>query len=256
MYATVSVTSAPATRPIMMAATGDTKAQAALLATRPPTQPLAQSEASGLPKRVRVMAGGGQRGADRGEHRVHDHERRTDLRSGEEQGARHVQAGPSHPGEQASEQNEDGVVAGDGDGHVLAVVLAAAGTENPGDGERGESADGLDGGGAAGIEKSMAEAVVDAQLREPSAAPDPVREERKIHPARTAAEEQLAPRRQRSAPLPSGISAARPTLQHPEKSTSDTGEQSSARPRRKNGSAAIQLHGFPPTLSECAAPPA
>src|SRR5437660_589454 len=49
-----SVTSAPATRPVSAATAGDMKAQPALDATRPPTQPLAQSEASGRPKRALV----------------------------------------------------------------------------------------------------------------------------------------------------------------------------------------------------------
>ena len=40
----------------MAAAAGETKAHAALLATNPPTNPLAQREASGRPKRARVMA--------------------------------------------------------------------------------------------------------------------------------------------------------------------------------------------------------
>ena len=45
----------PAIEPITTASAGITNAQDALLATSPPTQPLAVSEASGLPKRILVM---------------------------------------------------------------------------------------------------------------------------------------------------------------------------------------------------------
>ena len=55
-HSTEKTTNAPATRPIDIASAGRTEAQAALMATRPATQPLAQREASGLPKRTRVMA--------------------------------------------------------------------------------------------------------------------------------------------------------------------------------------------------------
>ena len=40
------------------------------------------------------------------------------------------------------------------------------------------------------------------------------------------------------------------------RAASDAGEPSSSRPRRKNGSAAIQFHGFPPIIHTCAGPPA
>ena len=46
---TEKATKPPATNPISTIAAGATKAQAALLATRPPTQPLAVIETSGLP---------------------------------------------------------------------------------------------------------------------------------------------------------------------------------------------------------------
>src|SRR2546426_9998287 len=66
-HSTENGTSAPATSPIMTASGGLAKAHAALPATRPPTQPLAVSDASGLPKRTRVMitAGGGAAGPGR-----------------------------------------------------------------------------------------------------------------------------------------------------------------------------------------------
>src|SRR5260370_40168801 len=54
------VTSAPAIRPTMTAAAGEIKAQASLLATNPLIQPLALSEASGLPKRTRAINAAGK----------------------------------------------------------------------------------------------------------------------------------------------------------------------------------------------------
>ncbi len=54
-HSTEKVTKAPAIEPITMASAGTMKAHVALLATRPPIQPLALSDASGLPKRIAVM---------------------------------------------------------------------------------------------------------------------------------------------------------------------------------------------------------
>jgi len=50
---------------------------------------------------------------------------------------------------------------------------------------------------------------------------------------------------QRSAPLPSGIMAASPALIIPRSATSEAGDPSSGRPRKKKCSAAIQFQGFP-----------
>src|ERR1700683_5497693 len=54
-HSTENVTSAPANRPIAAAAAGLTNAHAPLLAASPPIQPLAASDASGLPKRACVI---------------------------------------------------------------------------------------------------------------------------------------------------------------------------------------------------------
>ena len=54
-HSTAKVTNPPATIPTIIEAAGGISAQPALLATSPPTQPLAQSEASVLPKRSRVI---------------------------------------------------------------------------------------------------------------------------------------------------------------------------------------------------------
>src|ERR1700686_3108184 len=56
IHSTDNVTSAPATKPVSAATAGGMKTQPALLATSPPTQPLAHSEASGRPKRARVIS--------------------------------------------------------------------------------------------------------------------------------------------------------------------------------------------------------
>src|SRR5271169_1281866 len=54
-HSTESATNAPATRPTSIAVAGRNSAVAALLATNPPTQPFALMEASGRPKRIRVI---------------------------------------------------------------------------------------------------------------------------------------------------------------------------------------------------------
>src|SRR3984957_7676800 len=54
-HSIANVITVPEIDPITTASAGLTKAQDALLATSPPTQPLAVSEASGLPKRTLVM---------------------------------------------------------------------------------------------------------------------------------------------------------------------------------------------------------
>ena len=64
-----NVIAAPAIEPITTASAGLTNAQDALLATSPPTQPLAVSEASGLPKRTFVMNAAVSAEAKRPKHR-------------------------------------------------------------------------------------------------------------------------------------------------------------------------------------------
>src|SRR5580693_5077201 len=54
-HSIANVITVPAIDPITTASAGLTKAQDALLATSPPTQPLAVSEASGLPNRTLVI---------------------------------------------------------------------------------------------------------------------------------------------------------------------------------------------------------
>ena len=57
-------------------------------------------------------------------------------------------------------------------------------------------------------------------------------------------ERQQARNRQRSAPVPSGISAA-----------SEAGEPSSGSPRKKSSSVAIQFYSLPATVNRCAGHP-
>src|SRR6266853_5123361 len=66
---------------------------------------------------------------------------------------------------------------------------------------------------------------------------------------------QAEPSRQRSAPLPSGIMAARPTLIIPRRVAKEAGDPSSDSPRQKNRSAAIQFHDFPLIVNSYAGPP-
>src|SRR5579862_459719 len=69
-------------------------------------------------------------------------------------------------------------MAGNRGGDAVGRVLAAPRTDNPGDGERGESSQCMNGRGASSIDKAVAQPVVHAQLREPPASPDPMRKQR------------------------------------------------------------------------------
>ena len=62
-------------------------------------------------------------------------------------------------------------------GHSFERILAATRAENPGEGQRREAADGLNRAAASGIDHPVAHGCIDSELREPAAAPDPMREE-------------------------------------------------------------------------------
>ena len=69
-------------------------------------------------------------------------------------------------------------MAGYGGGEAFPGEFAFARAGDPDHGEGAETAQDVDGSGAAGIEEAGAEGEVDAQLGEPAAAPDPMGEER------------------------------------------------------------------------------
>src|SRR5215467_206175 len=77
-----------------------------------------------------------------------------------------------------------------------------------------------------------------------------------MQPANRPAEAHEAPSLQRSEPALSGITAASPTPKIWSSTIKDSEERSNRRPRRKNGSAAIQLQVCPPMTSEWLARPA
>src|ERR1017187_301408 len=77
-----------------------------------------------------------------------------------------------------------------------------------------------------------------------------------VQPASRAVDAQAAPNRQRSVPAPSGISAAKPTLNIWSNATSEAADPSGCNPRKKNGSAEIQFPAFPATVTTCAGPAA
>src|SRR5580658_6369484 len=76
-----------------------------------------------------------------------------------------------------------------------------------------------------------------------------------VPPASRAVEAQIAPNRQRSAPAPSGIVAANPTLSICSQKARETEAPSRGSPRRKNGWAASQFQDFPPASTKCAGSP-
>jgi hypothetical protein len=84
--------------------------------------------------------------------------------------------------------------------------LALAGAGDPDHGEGAEAAEDVDGGRAAGIEKARAEGEVDAQLGQPAAAPDPMRQQRKDKWRRGRRGGAARGEAQRSAPEPQGMS--------------------------------------------------
>src|ERR1700722_7584393 len=77
----------------------------------------------------------------------------------------------------------------------------------------------------------------------------------KVQPASSAVEAQLEPRRQRSAPPPSGMIAASPTLINPKSEGSDDHPPSS-RPLRKKRPPPIQFQFSPATRRANAGSPA
>ena len=111
-----------------MAAAGGITAQPALLATSPLTQPLAQSEASGFPKRILVMAATASMAEAAAsvafatiKHRA------AGFGVGEEDGSGAIEADPTQPDQKASQDHQHGVVTGDRHGHALRGIFAAAG---------------------------------------------------------------------------------------------------------------------------------
>src|ERR1700737_2648760 len=69
-------------------------------------------------------------------------------------------------------------MAGDGGRHAVRGILPAPRAENPGHGESGEAAHYVDRAGSPGIDESVTESVVGAELRQPTAAPNPMRKKR------------------------------------------------------------------------------
>ena len=87
-----------------------------------------------------------------------------------------VDADEADQREQAAEQDLHDVVAGDGGGEAFAGVFAAAGAEDPDDGERHEASGGMDDGCASAIGEG-GQVKEGAELAEPASAADPVSEE-------------------------------------------------------------------------------
>ena len=156
---------------------GRNKAHPALLATRPPIHPLAVSEASGLEKRMRVTTAAVSP-AEVAASVVLSAIKTVSpgFHAGKQDRACGIQTQPSQPGQQTAEEDQDNIVPGNGRGHAVIRILSAARSQNPCHGQSGQAPDYLNGAGAAGVHKAVAESGVGAQLRQPSAAPNPMRE--------------------------------------------------------------------------------
>src|SRR5882762_8536443 len=134
---------------------------------------------------------------------------------------------------------------GDGGRHAVRRILPAPGAQNPGNSESGEAAYYMNRARSRRIDESVTEPVIGAELREPAAPPDPMRKKRVGPASQNRGGSATRRSRQRSAPLPSGINAAKPTEKICNNAARDAGEPSKAIPRKKNGSAAIQFQLFP-----------
>ena len=105
---------------------GTTKAQEALLATSPPTQPLALSEASGLPKRILVMSAAVSAAADAASKvlmAINTAPEASLARKQDRAGG--IESQPSDQCQQAAEQHEDSIVTGDRGRHAVRGIFAA-----------------------------------------------------------------------------------------------------------------------------------
>ncbi len=121
----------------------------------------------------RERAGGGEQRAQRGCGQRGKRSMQPEDCSG------HVPCEPANQGDKAAEEHINGVVTGQRGRKAFLGELALARTCDPDNGEGAESAQDMDCGRSAGIEKARAEREVDAELRQPTAVPDPVREQRK-----------------------------------------------------------------------------
>ena len=85
--------------------------------------------------------------------------------AGKQNCARRIQARPSEQRQEAAKQDENSVMPRESCGHSIRRVFALARAQNPGNGECGEASDGLDCGGAANVEETVAEPIIHAKLR-------------------------------------------------------------------------------------------
>ena len=114
--------------PMPTAATGCTKAQGAVMATRPASRPLALMVRSGLPNLSHMTdhghdgpGGGGQHGVDGDD---------ADPEVGARQGGAGVEAEPAEGQDQGAGHPHGDVVARDGVGGAVLVILADPGPED------------------------------------------------------------------------------------------------------------------------------
>ena len=165
--------------PMTAAAHGCTKAHGAVMATRPASMPLA------------IMPGVGLAGPHHDpEHADRRRRRRRRWRCSSRPTAnctsvaakrrRGVEAEPAEQQDERAEHGHRDVVAGQRPGLAVRAVLADAGTEHDGAGQRGHAAHGVHDAGAGEVDVAEAEVEVVAELAQPAAAPGPRAEERVV----------------------------------------------------------------------------
>ena len=136
-------------------------------------------------------------------------------------------------------------MSGHGGGEAFLGELASAGAGDPDHGERAEAAQGVNRGRAAAIEKAGAEREIYAELGQPAASPDPMRQKRKDETGQDRG-------RYHARRKPPSISSGAPgnhgregNGQEFEKDTSCARGAADPSPPRRKGPAPAQFQGLP-----------
>ena len=178
--------------PMTAAAHGSTKAQGAVMATRPASMPLAIMPGSGLPVRIQIQnmpIDGAERTGDGG---VGRDDGELDVAGGEGRGG--VEAEPAEQQDERAQHGHRDVVAGQRTRLAVLAELADARTEHDGAGQRGDAADGVHDARAGEVDVAVAPAHRVAQLGQPAAAPGPGAEQRVVDgPAEQAPDHEALP---------------------------------------------------------------
>ena len=166
-----STRAAPATMPITVAAQGATKAQGAVMATRPASMPLHVIEMSGFPHFQLVQHMASDRARGRGEQRV-DRDDADPQVSGAERRAG-VEAHPPEGQDQRADDDVAEVVPGERPDRPVLSVLADAGSEQHRQREGGPAAGRMHDAGPGEVDRAVTEVRATARGARASRRPTP-----------------------------------------------------------------------------------